>query len=129
MDFYRHVIKRDADDAHAVWPVRLELEDEDRIPQRVRERLADGELRVEDEDALVVFAEAAVIATVASPGADFTLVSRRAPSADRRVRAPRAPSLRTALAHLAAALPASPSRRHPWRRAYNPRLAERAGHP
>ena len=78
---------------------------------------------------IVVFAEAAVIATVASPGADFTLVSRRAPSADRRVRAPRAPSLRTALAHLAAALPASPSRRHPWRRAYNPRLAECAGHP
>ena len=78
---------------------------------------------------IVVCADATVIAMVAAPGADFTLMSRRAPSADRRLRAPRAPSLRTALTHLAAALPAPPSRRHPWRRAYDPRLAERAGYP
>jgi len=77
---------------------------------------------------IVVFADAALLATVASPGPDFTLLPRRAPSADRRVRAPRAPAFGTALANLAAALPAQ-SRRHPWRRAYDPVRAERAGYP
>lgn len=81
---------------------------------------------------VVVLAEATVIATNASPGPEFALVSRRAPSDDRpRVGPPHAPSasLRAALTHLAAALPAPSPRRHPWRRAYDPRLAARAGYP
>lgn len=78
---------------------------------------------------LVVRAEATVLATVPSPGPDFTLRSRRAPSADRRRSRARPPSIRTALNHLATALPPAPSPRHPWRRAYDPLLAERAGYP
>jgi Helix-turn-helix domain len=77
---------------------------------------------------VVVRADTTVIAVVASPSADFTLVARRAPGVDRRRAPPPSPSLRTALNHLAAALPPAPAPRHPWRRAYNPRLAERAGY-
>lgn len=81
---------------------------------------------------IVVLADAAHIATTASPGPDFTLVSRQAPrGAHAPVVGAPAPSLRAALTNLAAALPAPPPppRRHPWRRAYDPRLAERAGYP
>ena len=77
---------------------------------------------------LVVLADAQIIARVPPPSPDFTLTPRSHPSAQRR-RPPRPapPRLDTALAHLAAALPA-PSRPHPWRRAYDPRLAIKAGY-
>lgn len=80
---------------------------------------------------VIVLADNTVIATVPPP-ADFALAPRAQPSGGRR-RAPRpsssasAPAVTTALADLAAALPAT-RRRHPWRRAYNRRLALRAGH-
>jgi hypothetical protein len=67
---------------------------------------------------VVVRADTTVIAVVASPSLDFTLVARRAPGVDRRRASPPSPSLRTALNHLAAALPQAPAPRHPWRRAY-----------
>lgn len=76
---------------------------------------------------VIVLADGQIVARAPSPGPDFTLVPRRHPSADRRPRRTPAPSLDTALAELAAALP--PRRRpHPWRQAYNPRLAITAGH-
>jgi transposase len=78
---------------------------------------------------LVVRADEAVIATIASPGPAFALSSRHAPGADRRRSRARPPSLRTALNHLATAVRRPPAARHPWRRAYDPRLAERAGYP
>lgn len=78
---------------------------------------------------LLVRADAIVIAELASPGPDFCLVPRTGPSADRPRRASRAAgTLQSALNRLAAAMPphATP---HPWRRAYNPRLAIQAGYP
>src|SRR5262252_601967 len=78
---------------------------------------------------VIVRADTTVIAVVASPRADFTLGPRRAPGVDRRRSRPQSPSLSSALNHLAAALPRSQAPRHPWRRAYNPHLAERAGYP
>jgi hypothetical protein len=78
---------------------------------------------------ILVRADAAVIATVAAPTDEFSLVARRAPSADRsRARPPRALPPTTALRRLAEALP-TPRDRHPWRRAYDPLLAQRAGYP
>lgn len=79
---------------------------------------------------LIVLADNTVIATMPPP-ADFALAPRAHPSGGRR-RAPRrssssVPAVTTALADLAAMLPAA-RRRHPWRRAYNRRLALRAGH-
>src|SRR5262249_41861017 len=77
---------------------------------------------------VIVRAGATVIAEIASPGPDFCLVPRRQPSIDRRPPAPHAPDrVRTALTNLAAALPAA-ARRHPWRRAYDVRLAIKAGY-
>ena len=78
---------------------------------------------------LVVRADGIVIATGASPGPDFALVARRAPGEDRRRAPSRPPSIRTALQHLTTALPPRPAARHPWRRAYDPLLADRAGYP
>ena len=75
---------------------------------------------------LIVLADATIIARAPAPGPDFTLAPRTHPSAQRRRPAP--PRLAPALAQLAAALPA-PRRPHPWRRAYNPRLAITAGYP
>ena len=76
---------------------------------------------------IIVLADATVLATVGSPGPEFALVSRRAPSADRRrVVPPSAPSLATALTHLAAALPAPAPRPHPWKQPFKPRAAARA---
>lgn len=74
---------------------------------------------------VVVCAEGRVIATAASPGPDFVLLSRRAPSQDRRPSRAR-PSVRTALNQLAAALPRQPAKTHPWHRPYNPLLVQRA---
>jgi hypothetical protein len=87
------------------------------------------ELRELLDGRLVVRADEAVIATIASPGPAFALSSRHAPGADRRRSRARPPSLRTALNHLATAVRRPPAARHPWRRAYDPRLAERAGYP
>jgi transposase len=75
---------------------------------------------------LVVLVDATIIARLAAPGPDFTLVPRTHPSAQRR--RPARPRLAPALAQLAVTLPAPP-RPHPWRRAYNPRLALKAGYP
>lgn len=78
---------------------------------------------------LVVLADAQRIAQAPPPGPDFTLAPRSHPSAQRpRPHRPAPPRLDPALAQLAAALPASP-RLHPWRRAYDPRLAIKAGYP
>ena len=77
---------------------------------------------------VIVRADATVIATVASPGPEFTLVPRRSPSSDRRRPAP-APSLTTALTQLAAALPTSGPRPHPWKRPFKPGAAARASRP
>jgi transposase len=78
---------------------------------------------------LVVLADAQIIARAPTPGPDFTLTPRSHPSAQRpRPRRPAPPRLDTALTQLAAALPAPPPRPHPWRRAYNPRLAIKAGY-
>lgn len=74
---------------------------------------------------MVVRAEGAVIATAAASAPDFVLLSRRAPSHDRRPSRAR-PSLRTALDHLAAALPPRVAKPHPWQRPYNPLLIQRA---
>lgn len=74
---------------------------------------------------VVVLADARVIATVAAPGPEFALVARSSPVADRRPSRAQ-PSIRTALTHLAAALPRDPAAPHPWRRPYNPLLAQRA---
>ena len=74
---------------------------------------------------VVVLAEGAVIATAASPVPDFALLPRRAPSQDRRPSRAR-PSVRTALNHLAAALPRRAAKTHPWHRPYNPLLVQRA---
>lgn len=76
---------------------------------------------------LVVLADAQRIARVPSPGPDFTLTPRTHPSTERR-RRPTPPRLGPALAQLAAALPSRPRRAHPWRRAYDPRLAIKAGY-
>lgn len=64
----------------------------------------------------------------AAPAGDFTLVPRSRPSAQRRARPAAAPRLDRALAQLAAALPSRSPRRHPWRRAYDRRLALKAGY-
>lgn len=78
---------------------------------------------------IVVLADAAVIATMPAPRGDFTLVARCSPNADRsRARAPRPLAASAALRRLAQVFP-TPARRHPWRRAYDPLLAERAGYP
>jgi hypothetical protein len=78
---------------------------------------------------VIVRADATVIAELAAPAADFCLVPRRQPSVDRRRPTLPAPlTVRSALTNLAAALPAR-GRRHPWRRAYDPRLAIKAGYP
>jgi len=83
---------------------------------------------------VVVLLDTTVIATAPSPGPDFILAPRARPSGARpratrpQPSAPSSVGLTTALAGLAAALP-STRRRHPWRRAYDPRLALRAGHP
>jgi hypothetical protein len=74
---------------------------------------------------LVVLAEGHILAQVPSPGPDFSLTPRSHPSAQRR---PSRPRLATALAALAAAVPPPPRRAHPWRRAYDVRLAIKAGH-
>ena len=78
---------------------------------------------------VVVLADQIAIATLPSPGSAFALAPRARPSTERR-RPSRsdAPRLTTALAHLAAALPASPRKPHPWRRGYNPLLALKAGY-
>lgn len=79
---------------------------------------------------LVVRADAQILAQLPPPGPDFTLAPRSRPSVQRR-RAHRAappPRLATALAHLAAALPAPAPRRHPWRRPYDRRLTLKAGY-
>lgn len=75
---------------------------------------------------LVVLAEGHLLAQVPSPGPDFSLTPRSHPSGQRR---PARPRLATALAELAAAVPPLPRRAHPWRRAYDVRLAIQAGHP
>jgi transposase len=86
------------------------------------------ELRELLDGRFVVLAEAAVIATVAAPSGEFTLVARRSPSADRsRARPPRPLTPTTALRRLTEALP-TPRQQHPWRRAYDPLLAQRAGY-
>ena len=78
---------------------------------------------------LVVLADAQIIARAPTPDPAFTLTPRSHPSAQRpRPRRPAPPRLDTALAQLAGALPAPP-RPHPWRQAYNPRLAIKAGYP
>jgi len=79
---------------------------------------------------LVVLADAQIIARVPPPDPDFTLTPRTHPSAERRsARRPAPPRLDAALAQLAAALPVpAPRRPHPWRRAYDPRLAIKAGY-
>jgi transposase len=78
---------------------------------------------------LVVRADATVIATVPAPTGEFTLLARRSPSADRsRARPPRPLPPATVLQRLTEAFP-TPRRRHPWRRAYDPVLAQRAGYP
>jgi hypothetical protein len=77
---------------------------------------------------LVVLADARIIARAPSPAPDFTLAPR---THHRRTAGPapaRRPTLAVALAQLAAALPASPGRPHPWRRAYDPALAIKAGY-
>lgn len=81
---------------------------------------------------VIVLAETTVIATVPSP-VDFTLAPRAKPSGARpgtrrRQSSPSSAALTTALADLATALPAA-RRPHPWRRAYDRRLALQAGHP
>jgi hypothetical protein len=77
---------------------------------------------------VIVYADATAIAEIPSPGPDFCLVPRARPSGDRRALAPRtADPLRAALSELSTALP-SRSRRHPWRRPYNVRLAIQAGY-
>jgi transposase len=86
------------------------------------------ELRELVDGRVVVLCDATVIATAASPGPDFTLVPRARPSADRPRSRPSRPRVTTALANLAAALPPSPARRHPWRHAYDRRLAIKAGY-
>jgi len=76
---------------------------------------------------ILVRADATVIATVPSPGPEFTLVPRRSPNGDRRRDRPPSPSaLGTALTHLAAALPASRPRPHPWKQPFKPGAAARA---
>jgi transposase len=79
---------------------------------------------------LVVLADGQIIARAPTPGPAFTLSPHSHPSAQRpRQRRPAPPPrLDTALAQLAAALPVRP-RSHPWRRAYDPRLARKAGYP
>ena len=78
---------------------------------------------------LIVSADAAVIAELASPRADFCLVPHGGPSADRARRRPPRPrtTLHAALTQLAAAVPPR-AKPHPWRRAYNERLAIKAGY-
>ena len=77
---------------------------------------------------LVVLADGQCLAQQAAPTGDFSLVPRSRPSAQRRARPAVAPRLDRALAQLAAARPSRPSRRHPWRRAYDRRLALQAGY-
>ena len=77
----------------------------------------------------VVLADQTIIATVPSPAADFALVPRARSGAARRPATAPPPRLTTALAHLAAALPAPPRKPHPWRRGYDPLRALNAGYP
>ena len=102
------------------------------IPRGPRGRSYAGR-RVEVRELLdgrvLVLAEATVIADLAAPGVDFSLVPRSGPSADRRRRELCPPAtLHAALTQLANAMPRRPGR-HPWRRAYDVRLAIKAGYP
>lgn len=78
---------------------------------------------------VIVYADAVVIAQLASARPDFCLVPHGGPSADRpRRHAPRPhTTLQAALTQLAAAVPPR-AKPHPWRRAYNERLAIKAGY-
>ncbi|MFL5409500.1 MAG: ISNCY family transposase [Myxococcales bacterium] len=77
---------------------------------------------------IIVRAAATVIAKLAAPAGEFSLVARRSPSADRsRARPPRPLPPATVLRRLAETFP-TPASRHPWRRAYDPLLAQRAGY-
>ena len=58
---HRRELARDTDDAHTVGPIGLKLEDEDRIAERISQRLAHSQCLVEDEDALVIVAEAELL--------------------------------------------------------------------
>jgi transposase len=83
---------------------------------------------------VVILADGAVIARGAAPAGAFTLVPRRGPHADRPAarrpgRSPSSRSLHRALAALGTALPPAAPRQHPWRLAYDPQLAIRAGYP
>jgi transposase len=120
---YRRVVARD--NTVRLGPRLLQIP---RGPQGRSYARRHVEVRELLDGRLVVRADGTVIATAASPSLDFALISRGAPSADRRRSRARPPSLRTALNHLAAAVPRPPRARHPWRRAYNPLLAQRAGY-
>jgi hypothetical protein len=75
-----------------------------------------------------VRADATVIAELPSPSREFVLVPHGGPSADRPRRAPRtARPLHAALNALATSVPPR-AKPHPWRRAYNERLAIKAGY-
>jgi len=100
------------------------------IPRGPRGRSYAGrrvEIRELVDGRAVVLLDATVIATSPPPSSDFTLVPRSRPGAERRPSRASTPRVATALAHLAAALPRAPARRHPWHRAYDPRLAAKAG--
>lgn len=87
------------------------------------------ELRELLDGRLVALADGRCVAQVATTDPDFTLAPRSRPGAQRPRPRPAAPQpLHGALAQLAAALP-TPPRPHPWRRAYDLRLALNAGYP
>lgn len=77
-----------------------------------------------DGQAVVLYA-GVVVARQPAPGSAFTLVPRRAPSAERRIRrrppAVAPPPLTAALTALEAALPRSRGNHHPWRRPFSRR--------
>jgi transposase len=117
---YRRVVARD--NTVRVGPRLLA------IPRGPRGRSFAG-CRVEvrellDGQAVVLYA-GAVVARQPAPGSAFTLVPRRAPSAQRRIRrrppAVAPPSLTAALTALEAALPRSRANHHPWRRPFSRR--------
>ena len=77
-----------------------------------------------DGQAVVLYA-GAVVARQPAPGSAFTLIPRRAPSAERRIRrrppAGAPPPLTAALDALGAALPRPRGDHHPWRRPFSRR--------